>query len=408
MFDLIREIAQTIKNNKLRTFLTGFAVTWGIFMLIVLLGMARGVANSFEDRSSPERNRRINVHQGTTNKPYKGYKEGRAIKPRVEDIDMLVSKHPEIIKEVSAYKYLNSSNISSNKDYISSYIEGVFPAEQKMYDIEIMDGRFINFADIEYQRKTLVICKDDATTLFGDPMKAVGQRVKAQNLSWLIVGVYDHRWLTDVYAPFSTIMTLSGSDGTLSNLQVLLTEEGANSLETSEASTSAVRKALAQAHEFDKEDKSALYLYNYFASYLREKDSLGYLHLAILIIGILTLLSGIVGVSNIMFVSVRERTHEIGIRRAIGAKPRSVLLQIVLESVTITTLFGYIGIFFGMVVMQIVNHFFGKSDVLHNPTVDISIAIEVTVVLIIAGALAGLFPAIKATKVKPVEALRDE
>lgn len=408
MFDLIREIAQTIRNNKLRTFLTGFAVTWGIFMLIVLLGMARGVANSFEDRSSPERNRRINVYTGTTNKAYKGYKEGRTIRPKVEDIDMLVSNHPEIIKEVSAYRYLNNGNISSATDYISDNIEGVFPTEQKMYDIEMMDGRFINYADIEYQRKVLVISKDNATTLFGDPLKAVGQRVKTNGLSWLIVGVYDHRWIPDTYAPFTTVMTLSGSDGTLSNLQVLLTEAGAHSLESSEQATEDVRSSLAQVHEFDKTDKSALYLFNYFASYLRDKEALGYLHLAILIIGILTLLSGIVGVSNIMFVSVRERTHEIGIRRAIGAKPRSVLLQIVLESVTITTLFGYIGIFFGMVVMQIVNHFFGQSDILHNPTVDISIAIEVTIVLIIAGAIAGLFPAIKATKVKPVEALRDE
>lgn len=408
MFDLVREIAQTIRNNKLRTFLTGFAVTWGIFMLIVLLGMARGVANSFEDRSSPERNRRISVYRGTTNKAYKGYKEGRSITPKAEDIDMLVSKHPEIIKEVSAYKYLNNGNISSSTDYISGSIEGVFPSEQQMYNIEMMEGRFINFADIEYQRKTLVLGKDDATTLFGDPHKAVGQRVKANGLSWLIVGVYDHRWSSVIYAPFSTVMTLSGSDGTLSNLQVLLTEEGANSLESSEEATEEVRSTLAQVHEFDKTDTSALYMWNQFASYLRQKDALGYLHLAILVIGILTLLSGIVGVSNIMFVSVRERTHEIGIRRAIGAKPRSVLIQIVLESVTITTLFGYIGIFLGMVVMQIVNHFFGNNDVLHNPTVDISIAIEVTVVLIIAGALAGLFPAIKATKVKPVEALRDE
>ncbi|MDE6652720.1 MAG: ABC transporter permease [Paramuribaculum sp.] len=214
MFDLIREIAQTIRNNKLRTFLTGFAVTWGIFMLIVLLGMARGVANSFEDRSSPERNRRINVYQGYTNKPYKGYKEGRSIKPKAEDIDMLVREHPEIIKEVSAYKYLMGGNISSHKDYISSSIEGVFPAEQKMYDIEMMDGRFINSADLEYQRKTLVIGKEDATTLFGDPMKAVGQRVKAQGLSWLIVGVYDHRWLTAVYEQLRTIMTISGYYGT--------------------------------------------------------------------------------------------------------------------------------------------------------------------------------------------------
>ncbi len=203
-------------------------------------------------------------------------------------------------------------------------------------------------------------------------------------------------------------MTLSGSYGTLNNLQVLLTEKGVSTLAASEEATEEVRATLAQAHDFDKSDQSALYLYNSFASYIREKDSLNILHIAILVIGILTLLSGIVGVSNIMFVSVRERTHEIGIRRAIGAKPRSILWQIVLESVAITTLFGYIGIFLGMVVMQVVDHFFGKTDILHNPTVDISIAIAVTIVLIIAGALAGLFPAIKATKVKPVEALRDE
>ncbi|MDE6264063.1 MAG: ABC transporter permease [Paramuribaculum sp.] len=408
MFDLIREIGQTIRNNKLRTFLTGFAVTWGIFMLIVLLGMARGVTNSFEDRSSPERNRRINVYRGVTNKPYKGYKEGRQVNLKAEDIDLIVRNHPDIVKEVAAYKYLNTDNISSTKDYVSGSIEGVFPAEQGMYSIDMMYGRFINNADIEYQRKVLVLGKADAATLFGDASKAVGQYVKANNLSWLVVGVYDHRWLEDKYAPFSTVMTLSGSDGNISNLQVLLTEKGVSTLAASEEATEEVRATLAQAHEFDKTDQSALYLYNSFASYLREKDALGYLHIAILVIGILTLLSGIVGVSNIMFVSVRERTHEIGIRRAIGAKPHSILWQIVLESVAITTIFGYIGIFFGMLVMQVVDHFFGNSDVLHNPTVDISIAIEVTIVLIIAGALAGLFPALKATKVKPVEALRDE
>ncbi len=137
-------------------------------------------------------------------------------------------------------------------------------------------------------------------------------------------------------------------------------------------------------------------------------QAMTYLNLAVWVIGIFTLLSGIVGVSNIMFVSVRERTHEIGIRRAIGAKPRSILVQILAESVAITAIFGYIGVFLGMVVLQVLSMFLGDSNGFKNPTVDISIALQVTVALIVAGALAGLFPALKAIKVKPVEALRDE
>ena len=201
-------------------------------------------------------------------------------------------------------------------------------------------------------------------------------------------------------------MAIAGTDGKVSNLQVKL--KGMETQEDADAATEAVRRTLAQTHEFDSEDKSAMYMYNRFSSYLRERTAFNILNMSIWIIGIFTLLSGIVGVSNIMFVSVKERTHEIGIRRAIGAKPRSVLIQIVLESVAITALFGYIGVFLGMLVMQVVDFATKGSPFMKNPTIDISIAIEVTIVLVVAGAFAGLFPALKATKVKPVEALRDE
>ena len=401
MLDLIREIGQAMRNNNLRTFLTGFAVTWGIFMLIILLGMARGVTNSFAERTSGDRSKRLNVYSGVTSKPYKGFKEGRWITPDVDDIERLKADNPDLVESVASYKYLGSTDIASVTDHISKSPEGVYPAEQEMYRIPMLYGRFINDADLRSLRKVMVIGTDDAKTLFGDAEKAVGQRVNAFGLSWLVTGVYDHEWLSDVYIPFTTAMAIGGTDGKVSNLQVKL--KGMKTMEDADRATSEVRRSLARAHDYDESDESALYMHNRFSSYLRES-----LNMSIWIIGIFTLLSGIVGVSNIMFVSVRERTHEIGIRRAIGAKPRSVLLQVVLESVAITALFGYIGVFLGMTVMQLVDMAFGSSDFMRNPTIDISIAIEVTIVLVMAGALAGLFPALKATKVKPVEALRDE
>ncbi|WP_290378698.1 ABC transporter permease [Paramuribaculum intestinale] len=406
MLDLIREIGQAMRNNKLRTFLTGFAVTWGIFMLIILLGMARGVTNSFAERTSGDRSKRLNVYSGVTSKPYKGFKEGRWITPDVDDIERLKADNPDLVESVASYKYLGSTDIASVTDHISKSPEGVYPAEQEMYRIPMLYGRFINDADLRSLRKVMVIGSDDAKTLFGDAEKAVGQRVNAFGLSWLVTGVYDHEWLSDVYIPFTTAMAIGGTDGKVSNLQVKL--KGMKTMEDADRATSEVRRSLARAHDYDESDESALYMHNRFSSYLRESQSFSILNMSIWIIGIFTLLSGIVGVSNIMFVSVRERTHEISIRRAIGAKPRSVLLQVVLESVAITALFGYIGVFLGMTVMQLVDMAFGSSDFMRNPTIDISIAIEVTIVLVMAGALAGLFPALKATKVKPVEALRDE
>ena len=406
MIDLFREIAQTLKNNKLRTFLTGIAVAWGIFMLIVLLGMARGVVNSFEDDSWAKTSNRIRIYEGTTSKAFNGYPEGRKIKPEMEDIENLKNTNKDEVEDVTTYTNLSTSIFSTPKDYISIRPQGVYPIDQKIDDINLIDGRFINDADLKYKRKVIVLEEKNAALLFGDTASAVGKYMDGMGLSWLVVGVYRHNWRNDVYVPFTTAKYISGNDKYTSNLQVEI--KNVSSIEDGEEAEDKIRNTLAMRHGYSPDDKSGLYFFNQFTSYLRNKAVFNILTLSVWIIGFFTLLSGIVGVSNIMFVSVKERTHEIGIRRAIGAKPRNILIQIITESIVITTLFGYIGVVLGMIVTQIIAALTADTGFLNNPTVSLGIALEVTIVLIVTGAIAGFFPALKATKVKPVEALRDE
>ena len=405
MLDLIREISQTIKNNKLRTILTGIAVAWGIFMLIVLLGAARGVVNNYEDESSSSSVNSIRLWSGTTSMPYKGYKDGRWIRLRDKDMDA-ISDEVDAVSEVAISTSASGFNIVGPKDYVSGGFEAVYPDEartQRIYDIE---GRFINQKDISDHRRVIVISRDNAALLFGDADKALGRELRAMDLSWKVVGVYTHRWRKSSFVPYTTYKAITGGDGYVDQMTVRV--EGIATDTEAEETESKVRSVLARRHEFDPADSNAVWIWNQFANFLKQGQAMVYLNLAVWIIGILTLLTGIVGVSNIMFVSVRERVHEIGIRRAIGARPRSIIVQILAESVAITALFGYIGLVAGMALLELLKPILEDQAGFANPTVDISIAIQVTMALIVAGAIAGLFPAIKATKVKPVEALRDE
>lgn len=406
MFDLFREIAQTLSHNKVRTALTGFAVSWGIFMLIVLLGMSRGVVNAFSSFATLESSSVINVYPGFTTTPYKGLKEGRRIRLDQSDREFVKEHTGDKVASVIATVVMDSSRVSTSRDYIGSSVYGHYPGEERRGKLRMISGRFLNQLDLDETRKVIVLEEKNARLLFGDEKKAVGNRVKAFGLSWLVIGVYAHDWEEGSYIPFTTAMALQGQDGKVSelkvNLQNVSTKEEGTDVETS------VKNALATAHEFSPDDRGGVYLWNRFNFYLSQLEAHEILNMAVWIIGLLTMLSGIVGVSNIMFVSVRERTHEIGIRRAIGAKPRSIWLQIVTESVAITTLFGYIGIVMGTIVTAIAAAIFNGTQFIKDPTVNISIAVQVTIVLIFAGAIAGLFPAIKATRVKPVEALRDE
>lgn len=410
MFDLISEIGQTIRNNKLRTGLTGFAVAWGIFMLIILLGLSRGLMSGFEEQSGKRNINSIDVWRGTTSMPYQGYNKGRSIRLKASNVEALNQSGNKYIGKATAQKYIDSAKVSGPKDYVSDGITGMSPEALKDQWIDMFAGRFINQADMDGQRKVMVISRKTAKTIFGsDSTEIIGQRVKSLGLSWTVVGLYTREWgEDDSFIPFTTAVALSGGDAYIWSMRIMA--DNVTDETSATAAEDAIRAELAKIHKFNPDDRSATPMWNRFTNYLQNKQGMKILDYAVWIIGIFTMLSGIVGVSNIMFVSVRERVHEIGIRRAIGAKRRNILTQVMLESVAITTIFGYIGVVMGVAVMQFIAHVLQglEDNPMGNPTVDLGIAVKVTVVLIIAGAFAGLFPALKATKVKPVEALRDE
>ncbi|MBD5309621.1 MAG: ABC transporter permease [Bacteroides sp.] len=405
MTDLFREIAQVLSHNKLRTALTGIAVTWGIFMLIVLLSMARGVTNSFQENMASRNMSIIRIWGGNTTIPYKGNREGRRIRFKDGDLKRLAADNPRYVAEVSS-RIDGQGTISTSGAHIDQSYSGVFPSIKEQSNVgDMVEGRFINSRDMDEKAKVMVIPQYYASQLFPPEGKgALGGRVNCAGLSFLVVGVYESEWNRDIYIPFTTARMMSADRENLGTLTVSL-KNVTNEKEGEEAEAG-VKKTLSNIHNFDPTDENAVYISNYYTNALSANSAMGILDVSVWVLGILTLLTGIVGVSNIMFVTVRERTHEIGIRRAIGAKPRKILTQVITESVAITLLFGYIGIVLGMIVSQIIAVAFGSMLV--NPTVSFSIAFEVMGVLVVAGALAGLFPALKALKVKPVEALRDE
>ncbi len=407
MIDLAKEIWQTMCTNKLRTALTGFSVAWGIFMLILLLAISNGIIGSFDENSMKADPFRIQIWPGLTSKPYAGLKEGRRVELHESHFDAVRDADPSMITGIEG-EYTFRAEISTQKDYMpGNYCIGAFPSALSGY-MKMLHGRFINEADLRETRKVIVITKTAAETLFPSVDSAVGKTVKAAGIVFTVVGVYDTDWggVTSVYIPYSTAVALNGYDDRVD--QMVVHHRPVTAVEDVQRLEQDVREALSAAEKFAPDDNSAIWVNNRYENYVQNQKGLSILNYAMWTIGVLTLITGIVGVSNIMFVSVRERTHEIGIRRALGARPASILRQVVLESIALTTVFGYIGIVMGTVACEVVKYVFRDSDFMLSPEVDLGIAVQVTVALIIAGALAGLFPALRALKVKPVEALRDE
>ncbi len=408
MFDLISEILQTLRHNKLRTALTGFSVAWGVFMLIVLLSMARGLTNSFQEDVMSSGTKQISVWGGRTSRAYHGYKEGRRIKLRDDDMAAIEDAQPGDIVEVTSEIYGSSPAISTGTRKISGSYMGVYPSYMAREGHTMLEGRSINERDIQQQAKVMVLPIEYAEQLFPpDGKSAIGSRVTCNGLSFLVVGIYKGHWRRDNLIPYTTAKMMQAKKDETGGLSVLLSDNVVNEAEGNDVEKG-VRQTLAATHDFDPDDDTSIWIFNKFVNALQMENGMNILNISVWILGLMTLLSGVVGISNIMFVSVKERTHEIGIRRAIGARPLRIVTQIISEGVAITTIFGYIGIVLGTVVAQIIAMAMADQPFMKNPTVSIAIAVEVTVVLVLAGALAALFPALKALKVKPVEALRDE
>lgn len=417
MFDIWQEIFSTIKRNKLRTFLTGFAVAWGIFMLIVLLGAGNGLIHAFEQSASERAMNSIKIFPGWTSKSYDGLKEGRRIQLNNKDLRTTNQNFPEHIIKAGATIWQDDVNLSFGSEYVSSGLAGVYPNHTETEVVKIIKGRFVNEIDIKERRKVIIIHKKTAEILFDKThTEPIGQFINASSVVYQVVGLYNDKedsGDSDAYIPFTTLQAIYNKGDKLSNL--VMTTQNLETVEANEAFEAHYRKVLGANHRFDPNDNSAIWIWNRFTNYLQQQQGSNMLRIAIWVIGIFTLLSGIVGVSNIMLITVKERTREFGIRKALGAKPISILWLIIVESVTITTLFGYIGMVAGIGATEWMDYAYGNqtmdtgmwtTTVFLNPTVDLSIAIQSTFTLVIAGTLAGLFPARKAVSIRPIEALR--
>lgn len=420
MTDQLQEIWGTLKKNKLRTTLTGLSVSWGIFILIVLLGAGNGLQNGVMENFSSRAINRVNLWPGTTSMPFQGLRSERRLNFTESELDFIQSEVEE--SRLITARTSNSQTISYGTEYGNYQVVGVLPNFLEIEKLIIApgDGRFINQLDINERNKVIVLDKRVSDLLFKDE-SPLGKHVKVGQLMYKVVGINSKReqWGgPNTYIPFSTSQAIYNPGGKF--YQIIFTVDGLVTDEENDRFNESLRNLMARRLRYHPDDQQALWVYNAQTEYVETMKIFGGLTFLVTIIGILTLIAGIVGVSNIMLVSVKERTREIGIRKAIGATPSSILKTIILESIIITTVFGYIGLITGIGLTELVSFFMEQAanaqavsdepqmSVFTNPTVDVGYAVFATIILIISGVIAGYLPARKAVKVKPVEAMRQE
>lgn len=414
-FDSFREIISTISKNKMRTFLTGLAVAWGIFMLIILLGVGNGFRSAATSNFSDRAKNTVTIYPGRTSMPYKGLPTNREIKFDNKDYDLIRTK----IKEVAYVSALisQSATVSYEKEYGAWTLSGVSPDASVINNININagDGRFINEIDMSGRRKVIVISSDMKKILFKDE-SPFGKHIIANGIAYQVIGVYNNKNQFEnnppAYIPFTTAQALYNKGYGFGEISFIV--NGLKTEEANDAFVEKLRESIGQLHSFDPKDRSALYVWNTAANAVQAEQIAVIINIFILIIGAASLMAGVVGVGNIMLITVKERTKEIGIRKAIGATPRSILKLIIMESIFITATAGYVGLVIGVGVTELISMVFsqmgegGGPNIFENVSVDLTTVFWATVVLIICGVGAGLMPALKATKVSPIEAMRAE
>ncbi len=419
MRELIKEIWSTSKRNKLRTSLTGFAVAWGIFMLIFLLGAGNGLINAQLQQSTRFLANSMRVFPGETSKAYKGLKEGRSI--TLNDRDILISNktYGQYVDDVGGRLEQYNVNINYGDNYVASQsLVGVAPTHPKIDKTELIAGRFINEIDMKDQRKNVVLSRSQAKELCKDYRSLVGKNVKISNLNFQVVGIYkddESRNNTDAFIAYSTIKTIYAKGDDAGSLE--FTIKNLKTQEDNEQFEKNYRASINNNHQAAPDDDRTIWLWNRYMDNIQMNQGIAIMQTALWIVGLFTLLSGIVGVSNIMLITVKERTREFGVRKAIGAKPWSILKLIITESIIITSFFGYIGMVCGVAANEIMDATIGhttidtglfKAAMFVNPTVGLGTCIGATIAIVIAGTIAGLIPAIKAARIRPIEALRAE
>jgi putative ABC transport system permease protein len=408
--DKWQEIYSTIKKNKLRTFLTGFSVAWGIFMLIILVGAGNGLENGVNEMFKGGATNGVWISSGMTSMQFKGLKIGRRIDLTNEDYSF-VKKAVTGTDHISARLWLGNHLISYKNEYGSFFLSPCHPDYGYIKTIDMIEGRFLNNIDITEFRKVAVIGEKVKISLFkGADTLAIGKYVNISGVPFMVVGVFRDYSRNDdeqkrVYIPISTAQRIFNGENIINQISYTT---GNATPEEADQMILYTKSILASRHTFDVKDNQAINVWNKSEDVKKFTALFSGIRLFIWIIGIGTIIAGVVGVSNIMMIVVKERTKEIGIRKALGATPFSVVSLILQEAIVITGFSGYIGLVLGVGLLELINKNMPPTDFFRNPEADFSIAVGTTILLIIAGTVAGFVPARKAAAVKPVEALRDE
>ena len=417
--ELLTELWATARRNKLRTALTGFAVAWGIFMIIFLLGAGNGLINAVTQNSAKMLDNSMMVWGGLTSKPYNGLKDGRWVQLDDRDLDATRHEFAANIDEVGATVNRDNLTFSLGDNYYNTTLSGVYPNEATINKKEMLFGRFINDIDISQDRKVVVISRSLAEQLVShDVAQLVGRYINVGDFAFRVVGIYkteENSSDNNAYTAFTTLRKMYGMGDKAGN--IVFSFHGLNTEQQNDNFEKQYTARINRNHQADPTDRSSVWIWNRFTQNMQMNKGMTLIRLALWVIGLFTLLSGVVGVSNIMLITVKERTREFGIRKAIGATPASLLRLIIAESVVITLFFGYIGMLCGIAANEYMNATIGhtvvdsglfKATMFVNPTVGLDVCFGATAVMVVAGTLAGLMPAWRAARIRPIEALRAE
>jgi putative ABC transport system permease protein len=405
--DSWQEIFQTIKKNKLRTFLSGFTVSLGIFIFIILLGFGNGLTNSFNEFFIDDATNTFFIFPGKTSLPHKGYKANRFIQFKNDDLTDIQQNFRFYLEYISPRVFRNANVIYKNKSNSYSF-RGVGPSHQFSEKTIIMKGRFINEEDVKNKTKYAVIGRLVEKDLFGNE-SALGNYININNTAYKVTGVFQDEGgdneERNIFVPYTTIQLAEKNTDKIDQIVLAFKPElGYSGAVIFEEKLTAFLK---EKHHIASTDENGIFIRNIANDLNNNQQFATVLKIIVSFVGIGTLIAGVIGISNIMVFVVKERTKELGVRKALGATPFSIIAMILQESVFITIIAGYVGLFSGILVLQFIGISL-ENYFIKNPFIDMGTAVFSTILLILCGALAGYVPAKKAANIKPIVALRDE
>ncbi len=408
-FDRWREIFQTIRKNKLRTALSGFTIAFAILLFTILFGIGNGLKHQFEKQFAGDSQNSIYLFTGTTTKPYKGLQSGRRIQLRNDDTKFVNKKFEDDIQFFSPNIERRNVQAIYKGEQNQYTVRGVYPDYQPLESAVIQDGRFLSVLDIKNRAKVIAIGRLVEKDLFGN-LNALGKNVNLDGISYKVVGVFndpggdnDERY---IYTPFTTFQGMYKPNDELDYFG--LTFNPKLKVDQAIAFGNLLTKTMKEKHSIDPRDQSAIRVRNYAEGTRDVQAFMMVLDVIIIFIGIGTLVAGIIGISNIMVYIVKERTKELGIRKAIGATPGSIVGMIMLESIFVTAIAGYVGLLIGVFTLRAIGDSLEEDYFIINPSVETYVVVGATIILVIAGTIAGYIPAKRAARIKPIVALNDD